>query len=132
MNEAVEIMQKWRRARLTKQEYCSLVADGYLTKQIAAMRMGIPVEDFEQMMGEWQEQAGEENKMNAFEEIRKEIERVVLREYVLLVRKGYISIEHAAERLHKSPEEMQSWVNTFDTIRGFLDEGKKENEESSR
>ena len=65
-------------------------------------------------------------------EIRKEIEWVVLREYVFLVRKGYISVEHAAERLHKTPEEMQSRVNTFDTIRGFLDEGKEENEESSR
>lgn len=64
-------------------------------------------------------------------EIRKEIEWVVLREYVLLVRKGYISVEHAAERLYKTPEEMQSLVNTFDTIRGFLDEGKEENEESS-
>ncbi|MBQ4543407.1 MAG: hypothetical protein IJA19_04470 [Clostridia bacterium] len=65
-------------------------------------------------------------------EIRKEIERIVLREYVLLVRKGYISIEHAAERLHKSPEEMRSWVNTFDTIQGYLNEGREENEESIR
>ena len=60
MNDAVKIMQKWRRARLVKEEYFSLVADGYLTKQIAAMRMGISVEDFEQMMKEWQEQGGEE------------------------------------------------------------------------
>jgi len=60
MNDAVKIMQKWRRARLVKGEYCSLVEDGYLTKQIAAMRMGISVGDFEQMMKEWQEQGGEE------------------------------------------------------------------------
>lgn len=65
-------------------------------------------------------------------EIRKEIEWVVLREYVLLVRKGYISVEHAAERLHKSPEDVRSWVNIFDTIQGFLDEGREENEESIR
>ena len=65
-------------------------------------------------------------------EIRKEIERVVLREYVLLMRKGYISIEHAAERLHKTPEDVQSWVNTFETIRGFLDEAKEENEEDTK
>ena len=61
MNDAVKIMQKWRRARLAKQEYCSLVEDAYLTKQIAAMRMGISVEDFEQMMKEWQKQEGEEH-----------------------------------------------------------------------
>lgn len=60
MNEAVRIMQKWRRAKLVKNEYFSLVEDGYLTKQIAAMRMGISVEDFEEMMKEWQEQGGEE------------------------------------------------------------------------
>lgn len=132
MNDAVEIMQKWRRARLAKDEYCSLVEDVYLTKQIAAMRMGIPVEDFEGMMGEWQEQEGEENKTDIFAEIRKEIEWVVLREYVTLIRKGYISVEHAAERIHKTPEEVQSWVNTFETIRGFLDEGKEENEEGTK
>ena len=131
MNDAVKIMQKWRRARLTKQEYFSLVEDGYLTVGIASMRMGSTENEFKNLMKERQEQAGEENKMNVFEEIRKETERIVLREYVLLVRKGYISVEHAAERLHKTPEEMQSWVNTFDTIRGFLDEGKEENEESS-
>lgn len=132
MNDAVKIMQKWRRARLAKQEYCSLVEDAYLTKQIAAMRMGIPVKDFEEMMKEWQEQKGEENATNVFEEIRKEIEWVVLREYVLLVRKGYISVDHAAERLHKTSEDVQSWVDTFETIRGFLDEGKEENEKSIR
>ena len=132
MNEAVEIMQKWRRAKLTKQEYFSLVEDGYLTVGIAPMRMGIPVEDFEKMMGEWQEQDGEVNKTDIFAEIRKDIEWVVLREYVLLVRKGYITVEHAAERLHKTPEEVQSWVNTFETIRGFLDEGKEENEEGTK
>lgn len=58
-------------------------------------------------------------------EIRKEIEWVVLREYVLLVRKGYLTVEQAAERLHQTPDGVRSWVKTFDTIHGFLDEGKE-------
>ncbi len=61
MNDAVQIMQKRRRAKLVKEEYCSLVSDGYLTKEIVAMRMGISVEDFEQMMEEWKKQEGEEH-----------------------------------------------------------------------
>ncbi len=58
MNDAVEIMQNRRRARLLKEEYCSLVADGCLSVGISAIRMGISEAEFEQMMKEWQEQGG--------------------------------------------------------------------------
>lgn len=61
MNDAVRIMQKWRRARLVKDEYFSLVQDCYLTKEIAAMRMGISVMEFENLMKEWQELKNEKD-----------------------------------------------------------------------
>lgn len=61
MNDAMKIMQKRRRAQLVKEEYFSLVEDGYLTQEIASTRLGISVEEFEQMMKEWQKQKGEEN-----------------------------------------------------------------------
>jgi len=61
MNDAVRIMQKRRRAKLVKEEYCSLVADGYLTVGIASMRMGISEEEFKNLMAEWKEQEGEDN-----------------------------------------------------------------------
>lgn len=61
MNEAVRVMQKWRRARLVKDEYFSLVQDCYLTKEIAAMRMGISVMEFENLMKEWQELKNEKD-----------------------------------------------------------------------
>ena len=61
MNEAVRIMQKRRRAKLVKEEYFSLVQDGFLTQEIATMRMGLSEEEFETLMKEWQVQEGEEN-----------------------------------------------------------------------
>ena len=61
MNDAVRIMQKWRRAKLVKEEYCSLVADGYLTVGIASRRMGISEEEFKNLMAEWKAQEGEDN-----------------------------------------------------------------------
>lgn len=60
MYEAMKIMQKWRRARLVKGEYCSLVEDGYLTIGVASMRMGITENEFKNLMKKWQEQGGEE------------------------------------------------------------------------
>jgi len=71
----------------------------------------------------------EQNKGDMFKDLREQIEWVVLREYIFLVRKGYITVEQAAERLQKNPEEVRSWVETFNTVRGFLDEGKEKNEE---
>lgn len=70
-------------------------------------------------------------EQDVFADLRKEIEWVVLREYITLVRKGYISVEHVAERLHKTPEDVQSWLETFETIHRFLDEGKEAQNEQN-
>lgn len=72
-----------------------------------------------------------QNESDVYKNIREQIEWVVLREYIFLVRKGYITVEQAAERLQKNPEEVRSWVETFNTVRGFLDEGKENYEENN-
>ncbi len=73
----------------------------------------------------------EQNKSDVFKNLREQIEWVVLREYIFLVRKEYLTVEQAAERLQKTPEEVRSWVETFNTMRGFLDERKEENEKNN-
>ena len=72
-----------------------------------------------------------QNESDVYKNIREQIEWVVLREYIFLVRKGYITVKQAAERLQKNPEEVRSWVETFNTVRGFLDEGKENYEENN-